>query len=572
MGTTLRDYQRAALDALPGWFAANKTGNPLIVVPTGGGKSVIISELIRETHASWPDERIMVVTHVKELIDQNHRALLRSWPEAPAGIYSAGLKRREARSKILFAGVQSVYAKAREIGHVDLVLVDEAHLIPSRGFGMYRQLLQELTEINPAMRMIGFTATPFRTDSGVLHDGDGRLFHGIAYDCSLPQLIEDGWLSPVRNRAPEGEIDTSAVGHRAGDFVQAELEEAARRPGLIDQQMDEVVRLAGDRKAWLVFCSGLDHAMEVEESLRRRGIHAESVFGHTDYDDRDRIIDAFRARQLRCIVNVGVLTTGFDAPHVDLIVLLRPTESPGLYVQMVGRGLRKADGKTDCLVLDFGGNLMRHGPIDAVVVKQPKQGDGTGDAPAKKCPECGEVVAAGIRICLGCGHQFPVKEIDEKLSPRPDQESDLVRGAAAAIERWQVRDVQLRPWISKKGLRTLRVDYDCGIARRISEWVCFEHPPTSYPRRKATEWWISRGGSAPAPETVDLAMVRAELREIWHPAQLVVDTRGEYPEIKGTSGRLVRWDEEAGWRADEKDASVTPAQPVDLDAFKDLPF
>jgi len=569
----LRDYQRAAIDGIYSWFE-NQKGNPLVVVPTGGGKSVIIAEFIREVLTQWPGERFMVVTHVKELIDQNHRTLLRCWPDAPAGIYSAGLKRRDARAKVVFAGVQSVYRRAEELGWFDLVLVDEAHLIPARGFGMYRTLLAELRQINPNVKLVGFTATPFRTDTGRLDKGDDRMFHGVAYDTPLAKMIEDGWLSQITNQGVKAEIDTSRVHTQMGEFVQSELEEAATGDGLVAAAVDELIARAGDRKGWLVFCCGLDHASMVCHELEERGIGCATVFGETPADERDRIIKAYRAGEIRAIANVGVLTTGFDAPHTDVIALMRPTQSPGLYVQMVGRGMRRAEGKDNCLILDFGGNVMRHGPIDDVRVREAKGGDGTGEPPMKKCAQCLLLVPTAMTICPACGYTFPIKRGEPNHDARADTNSALLSGMKKPIEHWTV-DRVVYDEHHKRGAAadhptTLGVTYFCGWHRTVREWVCFNHPKGSFAQLKAAAWWRHRGGRDPVPETVDLARVRIELGEIKRPMTVIVDTRGEWPEIKG-----VRLDEEA----EEERAAIqaeseaqVQAPRVPIEDYGDIPF
>lgn len=526
-GMQLRPYQDAALSALFGWFD-NHTGNPLVVVPTGGGKSVILAAFVHAVLEAFPGERILILTHVKELIEQNHATMLRCWPGAPAGIYSAGIGRREHDAPILFGGIQSVYRRAAEIAWADLILVDEAHLIPRSGMGMYRTFLHAMMSANPKVKVIGLTATPYRTDSGLLTDpGDDRIFHGVAYDCDLVQLITDGYLSPVVSRGSKATIDTTAVHTRGGEFIPGELEQAALAGDLVQRAVTELVQRGEDRKAWLVFCCGVDHARTVAAALEERGVHVATVFGETPKDERDTIVRAYKACELRAIVNVNVLTTGFDAPHVDLIALLRPTKSPGLYVQMVGRGLRLAPGKTDCLVLDFGGNVMRHGPLDQV--KPRRSGLGEGQPPVKECPECQMFVPIAVRVCE-CGYKWPVQQ-QQQHDARPDDQSTLLMGRhpTGGIEKWAVQAFYYTKHTKVGKPPSMRVTYECGFNRRVSEWVCFEHG--GYTSMKAHQWWLRHGGHAPVPETTDLALVRAELDELLPPVEITVDVRGEYPKI-----------------------------------------
>lgn len=330
MAMQLRPYQQEAVDSIFAWFE-KETGNPLVVLPTGAGKSLVLAAFIHAVLSSYPRERILVLTHVKELIAQNHAQLLRCWPGAPAGICSAGLRRREHDAPILFAGIQSVFRHAAKIGWVDLVLVDEAHLIPKEGFGMYRALLKDLLSMNSKLKVIGLTATPFRTGEGSLDAGADRMFHGIAYSANLVELIRDGYLSPVTTKATAAEVSTAGVHRQGGEFVAKELEDAALSGDLVERACREIIARGADRKAWLVFCCGVRHAKAVAAQIDAAGVTVACIFGDTDQGERDEAIAAFKAGRLRCIVNVNVLTTGFDAPHVDLIALLRPTCSPGLY-------------------------------------------------------------------------------------------------------------------------------------------------------------------------------------------------------------------------------------------------
>jgi len=562
----LRDYQREAVDSIYEWFEES-SGNPLVVVPTGGGKSVIIAKFIEEVLQQWPGERFMVATHVKELVDQNYRALKRCWPAAPAGIYSAGLKRRDTRAAVTFAGVQSAYRKPEQFGHIDLLLVDEAHLIPPRGFGMYRQLIAGLQKTNPNVRIVGFTATPFRTDTGRLEKGDDRMFHGISYDCDVASMIADGWLSNVTNLGVRAEIDTSSVHLRGGEFIAGELEDAAMRDDLVRRGVEEMIARAGDRQKWLVFCCGINHANDVAGELEARGIACHTVFGDTPNDVRDARIADFRTGKVRAMVNVNVLTTGFDVPDVDLIALMRPTQSPGLYVQMVGRGLRIAPEKQDCLVLDFGGNVCRHGPIDKVEVRE-SSGDGDSEAPMKKCEQCMTIVYAAVTICPTCGFEFPVSRGKANHDERPDEQSAILSGQRKPIERWAVQNVSYHEHTKRDAPpghpKTLRVYYDCGYRRSVSEWICFEHPVGSFPQRKAARWWLERGGDEPVPETVDLARVRIECGEIRDTVEVIVDVREKYPELKGTKLE----DPEDHARRNEH-LYKPAAEPADYD---DIPF
>ena len=257
MSLTLRPYQSGAIHGIYSYFA-NQSGNPLIVIPTAGGKSLVMATFIEGVLKAYPDQRILVVTHVRELIQQNHAELMRLWPDAPAGIYSAGLKQRDLRSPILFAGIQSIHKHVYDVQQCDLVLIDEAHLIPRSSNTMYRRFLDGLKRLNPAMKVIGLTATPYRLDSGLLHEGKDAIFTDVAFEASVRELIDDGYLAPVISKPMATQIDVTGVGTRAGEFIAKELEAAVDKDSITQAAVDEIVTFGEDRKSWLVFCAGVD--------------------------------------------------------------------------------------------------------------------------------------------------------------------------------------------------------------------------------------------------------------------------------------------------------------------------
>ena len=517
---TLRPYQEAAITAIYGYFQNHK-GNPLVVIPTAGGKSLVMAAFIEGVLKAWPDQRILIVTHVRELIAQNHAEMIGLWPEAPAGIYSAGLGKREAQARILFAGIQSIHRRAQEVGHTDLVLIDEAHLIPGNSSTMYRRFLDELARINPALKVIGLTATPFRLDSGMLHEGKNALFTDIAYEAPARDLIDAGYLSPLVSKQPATRFDVSKVGTRAGDFIQRDLAAAVDKEAITRAAVTEIIAHGRDRKSWLAFCSGVEHARHVAEEFVRQGITCRTIFGDTPKDERDAIIAAFKRGEIRALASMGVLTTGFNAPGVDLIALLRPTKSAGLYVQMVGRGTRLAPGKENCLVLDFAGNVRRHGPIDLVRPKRPGEGGG-GEAPTKLCPECDSIIAPSAAECPDCGYVFPSREV--KIAP-----TAATLPVLSPKQQWlPVHGVSYSRHDKLGGLPSLKVTYSCGI-KSYSEWVCIEHQ--GYARQKASEWWRKRAPGCPVPLTVDQAISEAAL--LVRPSAISVRPSGRYVEVSG---------------------------------------
>jgi DNA repair protein RadD len=262
--------------------------------------------------------------------------------------------------------------------------------------------------INPLVRIIGLTATPFRMKSGTICASE-NILNAVCYEVGVRELIVQGYLCPLRSKAGVIKPDTAKLHVRAGEFIANEVEALMDEDNLVHAACREIVECTHDRRSVLIFASGVRHGQHIAEVLRtRHQVECGFVSGETLPFERDDTLRRFQASALKYLCNVNVLTTGFDAPNIDCVVLLRPTNSPGLYYQMVGRSFRLSPGKSDALVLDFGGNILRHGPVDALQLTAPASGKG--EAPAKECPECHAVIAAGYATCPECGYVFPQRE------------------------------------------------------------------------------------------------------------------------------------------------------------------
>ena len=365
----LRDYQIDAVNGVYDWMR-REPGNPVCVAPTGSGKAILIARICRD---AWQtSRRVIVLAHVKELLQQEADKLQRICPDLSFGVYSAGLESRDTASQILVAGIQSVHNKARLLGGFDLVIIDEAHRVSTKQEGIYRSFLRDLKQINPDTRLIGFTATPYRTGEGKIY-GDGKLFDDVAYEIDILTLIKQGYLSALISKAgyDDALADYDALHIERGDFVASEVERLALDTPRVWAACRDIADKTADRKSVLIFAVSVRHAKKIREILNKAfGQECGLVTGSTPAEERAALQRRFRDKSLKYLVNVNVLTTGFDAPATDCVALLRPTASPVLYVQMVGRGFRIAPGKKNCLVLDFGGNVMRHGPIIRVTVRE----------------------------------------------------------------------------------------------------------------------------------------------------------------------------------------------------------
>lgn len=487
----LRDYQIEANDAVFDYLEKNETGNPLVVLPTGSGKSLCIAGLVSEVYQIDPKAKILILQHRKELISQNFQKLQALCSDnVPLGIYSAGLGKKQLHKRCLVAGIQSIFNVSYKLEAVDLIIIDECHLMPPDGDGRYLTLIKDLQRRNPNMRVIGYTATPFRMKSGSLVGDDG-IFTDVAYSADIKRLIEDGYLCPVVTKVGLRTPDLSELHTKGGEFVQAEAEELYTEQ-VSKSVISEFITYGKDRKSCLVFCSGVKHAEFFTKLLRQYGFTAEFICGDTPSLFRDQYIKQFQQGKIHFLVNVDVLTTGFDAPNVDCLLILRPTKSPGLYVQIIGRGMRIHANKADTLVLDFGGNIERHGPIDLIVVrkkaKRNKDGDieivsevTTGQGKEKVCPKCRTTIGIGRKSCPYCGYEFPL-EINHESSS-----SD----GSVISQQYEVFDVSRTEYsIHQKGEdepKILKIEYFYSFDKSIKDFLCFDHK--GFARQKAEERW-----------------------------------------------------------------------------------
>lgn len=539
---SLRPYQREAVSRVVSHFRGSDQP-AVVVLPTGSGKSLVIAELARLARG-----RVLVLAHVRELVEQNHARYLAYGLEAD--IFSAGLGRRESARQVVFGSVQSVVRHLARISDgklsdgklsdgkpgdgesahrpFTLLVIDECHRVSLEEDSSYHRVIDHLRRRNPRLKVLGLTATPYRLGHGFIYH---RHYHGMVRgdedcffrDCVFEQplrlMVKQGYLaSPIKVDATVERYDFSRATVGCGGLFREDALNrvvAANRatPGIIA----EVIERARDRRSVMIFAATVAHAEEVLGYLPAG--QAALVTGDTASDQRYRLIEAFKARQLKYLVNVAVLTTGFDAPHVDLIAILRPTESVSLYQQIVGRGLRLAEGKRDCLILDYAGNPwdlyapevgsprpdsdsepvqiecpacghanLFWGKRDGEVVIEhygrrcqglvdeqgdPLDGPGKGGSACgqrcsfrfrfKTCGDCGAENDIAARRCHGC--QVLLVDADDKLR-------DALKLKDARVLR--VSGMQLEAVINRQGLPRLKVTYHDEDGATLSEWFALE--------------------------------------------------------------------------------------------------
>ncbi|ANZ09822.1 DEAD/DEAH box helicase [Vibrio parahaemolyticus] len=385
---TLRPYQADSVKAVIHYFRKHSTP-AVIVLPTGAGKSLVIAELARLAKG-----RVLVLAHVKELVEQNHAKY--EGYGLKGAIFSAGLGRKETDQQVVFASVQSVVRNLDSFkNQFSLLVIDECHRVPDDKNSSYQKVITHLRELNPGIKVLGLTATPYRLGMGWIYQyhtrgqvrtEESRFFRDCIFELPIRYLLDENFLTPARMMdAPVLSYDFSQLKPaNTGRYKEAEMDmviDKAKRA--TPQIVEQIIQYARERKGVMIFAATVRHAQEVH-GLLPEGETA-IVIGDTPTPERDAIIQAFKNREIKYLVNVSVLTTGFDAPHVDLIAILRPTESVSLYQQIVGRGLRLSEGKNECLVLDYAGNSY---DLYQPEVGNPKP-DSTSEIITIPCPACG---------------------------------------------------------------------------------------------------------------------------------------------------------------------------------------
>ena len=539
-----RWYQTEANASVWQYLRSHPTGNPVVVLPTGSGKSLVIAMMIQQ--AIVFGGRVVVLAHRKELLQQNADEIRQLIPGCDVGTYSAGLNKQDVHNQVVVAGIQSVFRKAADLGRRHLILVDECHLISDLEESMYGQFLGEM-QLQKGLRIAGLTATPFRTGSGPIC-GRKKMFQDIVFEAKTSQLITEGYLCPITNKVADNAVNTDRVGIRGGEFIESEMQAAfAQDKGVVVLACNEIYEKCRDRHSILIFASGVSHAEDVATILEQMtGERVGVVTGGTMDIERGALLADFKNQKLRWLVNCDVLTTGFNARCIDAIAVLRATLSPGLFCQMIGRGLRTHESKLEgCRILDFGGNIARHGSIDDDnygYSDAGKQGtkrhqDTAGNGRGKRCPNCELDVAANSRTCPECDFEFAVRhdataDNESQLTGKPEPEEWIV-----AETFWKRHDK--KPTAENPEPKpTVRVDYVVRKAdepngnlasKTISEWICPEH--SKFARLQFIRWWNARS-TMDAPDTVEDSLFLLSVGACRHPVRITTVKEGKYTPIK----------------------------------------
>ena len=539
----LRDYQQDAVSAVLTHFRKTNE-SAVIVLPTGSGKSLVIAELAR-----LAKRKILVLTHVKELVEQNHQKY-ESYG-VTAGIYSAGLKIKETQHQVTFASIQSAARNLDDFNEpYSLIIIDECHRVnlasakPSKNknkakdeskeqsqdrvsSNQYQQIIEKLMQVNPEVKLLGLTATPYRLGMGWIYkkhyrgfmrSEEKRPFDHCIYELPLHYLIKRKYLTePNLVDATIEHYDFSSLrANASGEYSPTDINHLLNKnPRVTQSIIEQVIELGEERQGIMIFAATVEHAKEVYSYLPAK--LSALITGATDNTERDQLIKAFKRKEIKYLVNVSVLTTGFDAPHVDMIAILRPTQSVSLYQQIIGRGLRLSENKKDCLVIDYTGNdfdlyhpevgekkpnsksqpvqvvcpscefpnifwgicdddgyLVEHygrrcqGLVDVRIKEQPTESQCDYRFVFKECPHCGGENDIAARTCLQC-FEVLVDPDDMLKKALQLKDSKIIRCAGLNLTR--VNDK-----VSDKGADKLKITYHDEEGTELNESFDFARP------------------------------------------------------------------------------------------------
>ncbi len=537
--TELREYQKRCCQSV--WEALEQGEDALLQAPTGAGKSLIVAAITNRLVNVVPGGRVLILVDREILVTQLRDSLSKFYPNIQVGIVCAGASNsKDCTKQVTVASRQTLVNHFHEMPPVQLLIADEAHLLkPPRAEqqpDQYASIINRMTEYNPKMRIFGCSATPYRLANGFIygkahHPDDHPYFSGLTAKITFKELTEAGYLAPLVGEIQESNIDLSNVTTIAGEYNLGQLSDVMAQH--VDTVAEAINNYAPDRKRIMVFCVDIAHAEKVAEMTGGFAFHSK-----LPKIARYAALQGFETGKIRVMCSVATLTTGFDNPKVDCIVMARPTKSPALHIQMIGRGLRTSEGKENCLLIDLTNNTKDHLPtndLDNVFVNIPSGRGGDGEAPFKICPgimpdgsQCLTELHPKLVFCPECGFHFE-QLVAEVL---PDLKSVLFNNLEPEPpEALYIREIQYLLYQSKKEKWMMKVVYDVGtdfMPRQVNEFIMFPDFYSGFPVTKSRDWWESRT-TEPFPETAEEAeFLSGSLEE---PTQILVERDGHWDRI-----------------------------------------
>jgi len=458
----LRDYQSELVDAVRASYRSGKKA-PLVVLPTGGGKTTIFSYVANS--AAQKEKTVWIIAHRQELVKQISMTLARfncmHGIIAPEKIIRSikilqfkanHLVHVHPAAPVQVCSVQTLVKRMDKMpSKPDIIICDEAHhLTVGNTWG-------KVSEANPQALLLPVTATPIRSDAKGLGVGSGGFADDIIIGATMRELIDAGYLCDYRVFSPPMQIDLSDVKKRAGDYAKDEISERMDKPKITGDAVDHYLKLSAGKRA-IVFCCTVAHAQHVCEEFKSAGVTSESLDGETE--DRDAVLSRFERGETLVLTSCEIVSEGFDLPAIETAILLRPTASTGLYLQQVGRALRPFEGKDYATILDHVGNCARHGfPDDdrdwslEGMKKRPRNTDGNA-AGIRSCPMC-FAIHRPAPICPQCGHEYTAKE---------RAEMEIQEGELVEVTREQRELMKRRAHVTRK-----KEEWDCHTVEELAE-------------------------------------------------------------------------------------------------------
>ncbi len=492
----LRTYQIETIKSV--WDEMLQGRNALVVLPTGSGKSIIIYELLRKSvKLSNSIKAVVLFNRVPLLVEQTERA--ENYLNLPIKNYCASINKKEI-GQITFASVQSIVNTDQSF---NLIIADECHVIDDE-YSVYKTFIDKQLSLNNKAKIVGFTATPYRNDGFIY--GPKRLFKKITYKKDLLWAIKQGFLVRPICKEPDHAFDTSNLRITGGDYNGKDLDILVDDNKLIKEQVIDALNRMDNRKAIVWACANIKHAEYVREVLESFGESALTV--HSEQDDYSAI-DQFKTGKFRHLTFITVVAEGFDYAPIDCVVLMRPTTSPRLMVQICGRGLRLSEGKEDCLILDYAQVFKTLGPLDnPIIQKKGKSSKDEDKAPTRTCPECRGINHISFKNCEYCGFEFPTPPLNERHTLSADADAKILSDEEIIMD---VKEVTFSNFVSKNG-------NPCKV---------IEYHSTFFYEPSIKEYFV---------ESQAFAMKRFELRKAQvtsgRVSQIVYNYDGKYPRIQ----------------------------------------
>lgn len=518
---TPRPYQQRAADLAIGALDQSETAAPIVAAACGAGKSVIISVIADALmRASMSAGRILVVTHRAELVAQNHDKLPR---HLKGSIFSATIGKKDVTGDVIFANIQSIQRQWHKLPRLQAILIDECHVAGK----MYAEFIANVRRVSPHVRVVGLTATPYSGSGVWLHMlPTNRIFTGISSEVGIGELLSQGHLCPLTPYRTDARLSTEGVrlDVRTGDFAQNQLQAAVDVPELVQSCADEIRQIFAERKSVLVFCSGVEHAHHVATALG-----GAVVTGETPKGERSEIVARFRTGKLKYLCSVDVLTTGFDAPNTDGIANLRPSRSPLIWSQLLGRGMRPHELKSDCVVADFTDNSEFFPPLDEIEGRPPQ--NSKGEAPTRVCDGCFNIILACLRKCPHCGMEYEFEEHQRRLDPNTGLLISGVVKNPDGSRTYPVDRVEYRRETTNAGDPALVAEYFAPnrITPVATEYYNIWHHKASVAQRDGEKWLRRLAIPGGIPTNVVEALVRAQFGALKVPSSVTIAPGSIYP-------------------------------------------